>query len=115
MENSIKFVVTKEKILHNFNEIKNCVGKSKICAVVKANAYGVGVKETVKVLSGKCDFFAVSNCVEAKEVRKLDKETPVLILMPITKSQIKFCSEKNILTLCFILCIIVNVNKKRTC
>lgn len=96
MENSIKFIVTKENILHNFNQIKNCVGNTKICAVVKANAYGIGVKETVKVLSGKCDFFAVSNCVEAREVRKIDKETPILVLMPIINSQIKYCSENNI-------------------
>ncbi len=96
MENSIKFIFLKQNLISNFNSIKQQVKKAKICAVVKANAYGVGVKETVKALSGKCDFFAVSNCVEAHEVRKIDSKTPILVLMPVKQSELKFCEQNNI-------------------
>ena len=96
MKNSIKFIVNKKNILHNFNEIKNIIPNTKICAIVKANAYGVGVKPTVKALSGKADFFAVSNVIEAQEVRKIDEKTPILVLMPIEIKNADFCSKNNI-------------------
>ena len=96
MKNSIKFIVNKNNILHNFNEIKSLIPNTKICAVVKANSYGVGVRATVKALSGKADFFAVSNVIEAFEVRKIDKITPILVLMPVEFENLNYCSENNI-------------------
>ena len=96
MKNSLRFIVEKNRLIHNFNEIKNLVGETKICAVVKANAYGTGVKPAVKNLMGKADFFAVSSCCEAREVRRIDSNTQILILMPIEVENAGFCSENNI-------------------
>lgn len=96
MKNSLVFKVNCSNILHNYNEIKNLVSNTKICAIVKANAYGIGVRPAVKALSGKVDFFAVSSVFEAQEVRKLDKKTPILILIPIELENAEFCSENNI-------------------
>ena len=96
MRNSIKFIVSKSNILHNFNCVKEKVNNAKICAIVKANAYGIGLKPTVQSLKGMVDFFGVSNCVEAKQVRNIDNLTPILVLMPITLKQAIFCSKNNI-------------------
>jgi len=42
----------------------------KVCAMVKADAYGLGVENIVSYLKDKVDFFGVSSIVEAEEVRK---------------------------------------------
>src|SRR5690606_9245430 len=52
----------------------------KAFAVVKANAYGHGVREVVASLRGEADGFAVACLEEAAEVRALDDEARVLLL-----------------------------------
>ena len=71
--------IDNKKLLHNLNYIKSNSNK-KICAVVKANAYGHGLKQIVTLLSGKVDYFAVANLKEALKIRNVDKSTPTLIL-----------------------------------
>ena len=41
-----------------------------VCAMVKANAYGVGLKQVVKSISGLVNFFGVVCFFEAKKVKK---------------------------------------------
>jgi len=36
-------LLSKENLIHNINVVKNRVGKSKIVAMIKANAYGHGI------------------------------------------------------------------------
>ncbi len=53
----------------------------KICAVVKADAYGHGVKETARLFeSSGADYFAVSMADEAIQLRELGIVKPILIL-----------------------------------
>ena len=69
-----------DALIHNFNEIKKST-KSNVCCVVKANAYGHSVDPIVKLLEKSgADLFAVSNIDEAKELRELGINKPVLIL-----------------------------------
>ncbi|QSX05148.1 alanine racemase [Sedimentibacter sp. zth1] len=74
-----------QKAVNNFEQIKNLVRKSnnvtKICAVVKANSYGMGSVELSKnyVISG-VDMLAVAVISEAMELRERIKETEILIL-----------------------------------
>ena len=42
--------VNLKNLIHNYNELKKINKKGKTAAVVKANAYGIGVKETTKKL-----------------------------------------------------------------
>ena len=65
---------------NNFNYIKKISGV-KVCAVVKADAYGHGAIAVAKALI-ECgaDFFAVSNIQEAEELRAADIKAPLLIL-----------------------------------
>ena len=41
-----------------------------ICVMVKANAYGHGLKEIVSILTEKIDYFGVSNQTEALLARQ---------------------------------------------
>ena len=56
-----------DALLHNAEYIVKKTGK-KLIAVVKANAYGHGIRECVKTLSGIARLFAVATSDEAGEV-----------------------------------------------
>jgi len=51
-----------------------------VMAVVKSNAYGHGILETTKVLSGFADWFGVNSLREARAVRSVDSDTPLLVM-----------------------------------
>ncbi len=72
--------VNLKRLRDNFQMIRNMV-KQKIYAVVKADAYGHGAVQVAKVLEqAGVDGFAVSNLVEAEELRQAGISGPVLIL-----------------------------------
>lgn len=58
----------------------------KLCAVVKANAYGHGAVETVNALEQIADFFAVALIEEALEIRQAACGKDVLVLTPPTNA-----------------------------
>ena len=66
----------KTALLDNLNKLP-C---NNICAMVKANAYGLGIEDVCKTLSGKVSFFGVATLQEALKVREIDKTTPILIV-----------------------------------
>lgn len=69
-----------DALVHNFNTIKQ-TANTKVCAVVKANAYGHGVDIVAPLLQqAGADFFAVSNIEEALKLRELGITKPILIL-----------------------------------
>jgi len=82
-----KIYVDGQKLLHNLNIIKK-ESNSKVCAMVKANAYGVGLKEVVLTLTNKVEFFGVATQSEADKVRELTK-SKILIVGSLSKQQIK--------------------------
>jgi len=67
-------------IRHNYALAKRCAPGRKAFAVVKANAYGHGVREVVTALHDEADGFAVACLEEAAEVRALHAEARVLLL-----------------------------------
>ena len=69
-----------DALLHNFKTIKQTTD-TKVCAVVKANAYGHGVDIVAPVLQkAGADFFGVSNIEEAIELRQIGITKPILVL-----------------------------------
>ena len=69
-----------DAIEHNFNIIKNHT-ESKIMCVVKANAYGHGIKEVAKLLDSLgADAFAVADIDEGIELRCCGVDKPCLVL-----------------------------------
>ena len=71
----------------NFLNIRKKVKSAKVMAVVKADAYGHGVKETVFALNSlddkKPDYYAVAFIDEAIELRSLGITEPILIFEPV--------------------------------
>ena len=69
--------LSKQNLIDNVSYLKSISG-SKICVMVKANAYGHGEEEVVEILSPYVDAFGVSNQWEAfKVIGKTDK--PVIV------------------------------------
>ncbi|RJG13254.1 alanine racemase [Pseudomonas cavernicola] len=66
-------------IRHNYAVAKRCAPGREAFAVVKANAYGHGVREVVGSLP-EADGFAVACLEEAAEVRRVNAEARVLLL-----------------------------------
>jgi alanine racemase len=65
---------------HNLRELRKCAAPgTKMCAVVKSNAYGHGVVPMVKLLES-ADWFGVNSLEEALEIRALGEKRPVLVL-----------------------------------
>ncbi len=60
---------------------------AKLCAVVKANAYGHGAEKVVGALVGVADFFAVATFEEGLKIRTACAQTPVLVLTPPTTKE----------------------------
>ena len=67
---------------HNYRAIKSCIkGNAKLCAVVKADAYGHGAIETAKVaLAEGADYLAVATISEGIELREAGFKAPILLL-----------------------------------
>lgn len=71
-----------DHIAYNLNEIRRIVGKrTEVMAVVKADAYGHGVLETVStMIENGVSRLAVSMLDEAIQLRKIGIDIPILVL-----------------------------------
>ena len=74
-------------IQSNVDAIKNKVGKRKIIAVVKANAYGHGAIPVARAIAEQVDIFAVATVEEAIELREAGITLPILNLFSILPDQ----------------------------
>lgn len=75
---------------HNLQEFAQLTGK-KLMFVVKANAYGHGLKEVVSIVKEipAIGYYAVDSVEEALTVRSLDKHKPILIIGWADNDQLK--------------------------
>lgn len=79
--------VSLKAIEHNLDEsIARVNPGTRICAVVKANAYGHGACRVAKDLESRADFFAVATLDEGLELRDAGVEKPILCLGYISPS-----------------------------
>lgn len=86
-----------DTIEENIQKIKNTYsGYKYYIGVVKNNAYGHGIYSINAMIDGGINYLAVSSLEEALEVRKINKEIPVLILEPISLEATKVAAENNI-------------------
>ncbi len=87
-----KAIISISNLKKNFLNIRKKVGKAKVMAVVKADAYGHGVKTVVDAFNSlrnkKPDYFAVATPDEGVELRKLKIKQSILIFDPIDKYQV---------------------------
>ena len=70
-------------------------GEVKIACVVKANAYGHGLKEVVKATENLADYYVVATVEEGLEVREITAK-PTLLLCPLSTEEITVCIENKL-------------------
>ena len=69
----------------------------KYVAVVKADAYGHGLHQTVaRLMHAGADLFAVANVTEAAAIRELGPGWPVLVLSPLLPEEDKYLVDHDL-------------------
>ena len=80
--------ISKGNLVHNIKCFRKVVKQgTKIAGVVKANAYGHGQAEVVKILNAYVDYFQINSVEELRGVRKITKK-PVLLLGYVGKNDL---------------------------
>ncbi len=102
-----------DRLANNFKLIKKTVGKKKIMAAIKADAYGHGAVEVAKTLQKLgVDMFGVASIEEGIELRFAGIRTKIVILSPIMDEQIDECMEYNLIPTISELAFFERLNKK---
>lgn len=83
--------ISKQNLVHNFNEFKNLIGDNVTLApVIKGNAYGHGLVQTAKIFSDiGAEYLCVNTLDEVIKIRNKGITTPLLILGYVPKSDLK--------------------------
>ena len=71
--------IDQEALQYNLNRVKQLAPTAKIVSMVKANAYGHGVKDCLAALKDS-DAFGVACLEEALEIRELGYEQPITLI-----------------------------------
>lgn len=80
-----------DAIAWNVAQVRAAAAPARLCAVVKADAYGHGAVETARaVLAAGADCLGVSTLAEAVELRAAGIAEPVLIFTPLFPSDAEF-------------------------
>ncbi len=112
-----KAIINSDNLKKNFLNIRKKVGKAKIMAVVKADAYGHGVKIVVSTLNSlsnqKPEYFAVATPDEGAELRQLRIKQPILIFDPVDRFQVNKIFKFNLIPSVFTKEHINILNKER--
>lgn len=85
-----KVVISETNLISNVKQVKKNNPNSLICAMVKANAYGVGQKQVVQILNEYVDYFGVACFFEAKNIKRLTNKK-ILIVGALEKGVIDKC------------------------
>jgi alanine racemase len=88
--------VSKSALLGNIKAYREQLGKTKLMAVVKANAYGHGVDIVADVIKDEVDWFGVVNIDEAVNLRDLGVNKPILAMSYYDEDKIEEALRKNI-------------------
>ena len=68
-----------ESLLKNLQTLRQHSGQTDVLAVIKANAYGHGLREIAGMLAGKVTYFGVATLREALELKEHHPQTPVFL------------------------------------
>lgn len=79
MSHLTSLILNMKALSHNLAQIKSMAPASKIIAMVKANAYGHGLKQTVKALEN-ADAFGVVSMKEAEVIRQTGLKQPIVLM-----------------------------------
>ncbi len=80
--------LSKKNLIHNIKQFRRIVKRgTKIAGVVKANAYGHGDVDVVKILNPYVDYFQINSVEELEKIRPVTKK-PILLLGYVGKNDI---------------------------
>jgi alanine racemase len=100
-----KALISRTNLRKNFLNIRKNVGNVKVMAVVKADAYGHGVKTVIDSLNSldkqKPEYYAVATPDEGVELKKLGIKQPILIFDPVDKYQVNKFFKFNLIPTVF--------------
>ncbi len=71
--------IDRNALQYNLNRVKQLAANSKIVSMVKANAYGHGIKDCLAALNAS-DAFGVACLQEGLEIRELGSQQPVTLI-----------------------------------
>ncbi len=103
--------ISKDNLIHNIKQFRGLLkDKTKIVAVIKANAYGHGDREVAKILSSHVDYFQVDSIEEAERVRNVSKK-PILIFGFLNEDGVKRAIKINAILSAFDLIHLLKINR----
>ena len=73
-------LLSKENLRHNLSVIRGRYPSCKIIAMVKANAYGHGIRSVGRVLDGHVEYLGVASIDEGLILRNLGIQTPIILM-----------------------------------
>lgn len=79
MSRSAVAILSTPHLLHNVAVIRKAAPHSKLIAMVKANAYGHGLRSVSLRLEGHVDMLGVASIDEALALKKINIQTPILL------------------------------------
>lgn len=77
---SNRIIISRQALLSNISTIRQKIKDKKICAVVKADAYGLKRKNIIPIIDPFVDYYAVANIDEAIKLRKVGTNKNILVL-----------------------------------
>ncbi|GAJ46834.1 alanine racemase [Holospora elegans E1] len=80
MARPTQIVLSGKNLLHNLSIVRSRNPSSKVIAMVKANAYGHGIRSVSKVLDGHVEYFGVASIDEALSLRNSGIQTPIILM-----------------------------------
>lgn len=94
--------VSEKAIFDNIASFRKILSKkTKIAAVIKANAYGHDIKTVSELIYQKIDLFAVDSIYEALKIRKSGVQKPIIVLGYTLFKDINLAIENNISFVCY--------------
>ncbi|MDM1301366.1 MULTISPECIES: alanine racemase [Acinetobacter] len=88
--------IDRAALQYNLNRVRQLAPTAKIVSMVKANAYGHGVKDCLAALQDS-DAFGVACLQEALEIRELGFQQPITLIEGVfTKDEMPIVIERNI-------------------
>jgi len=79
IQHSAWIELRKDALLKNLATLQQHSGQTDVLAVIKANAYGHGLREVADTLAGKVTYFGVATLREALELKEHHPQTPVFL------------------------------------
>ena len=84
-------------LVSNYRLLCDAAAPSRCAAVVKANAYGLGVGPIAKSLSGAgCDAFFVATVQESLELRQILRSADIFVLEGINRDNAKELKDRDV-------------------